>query len=196
MRRIIFLLLGFIALCPTVEAVMAPGTAVIREAQEYGREKTAMPLDEFLLPWTIYPENEKRIGIQTARARFYTPYLLVACDARDRAGSGRKTSLEDSRKILAEYTGFFVIELTLHGSKAEADTVNAVLKQNDKPYSPSQISFSGSEPLRLATGNIVYIMKYYIYFHDADIAVNKPVKLAVEWNRQTSVFHFDLAKLK
>ena len=197
LRLIILFLLVFIMFGSTVEAVMAPGTAVIREAQDYGREKTSISLDEFLLPWTAYPEASKRIELQTDRARFYTPYLLVACNARDTAISGKKITLDDSRKVLAEYAGFLVVELTLHGSKAETGAVNAILKQNEKIFPANQLSFGGSEPLRLAKGNIVYTMKYYAYFRDAGIAVNKPVTLSIEMDGQaTKVFNFDLAKLK
>lgn len=171
---------------------------VILEAQEYGIQRQQLPLTEFLHPWIVYEEHATILNETTERAYLYTPFLLLANDARDKARSKKTVQLADSEQILADYAGCLVFSITINGKNENFnDGIQAVIKQdkkNIKPYhavikSPVKTPWFPNEPQ--------FTAHTHFYFYDKQLQLNKPITLVLTTkDKQERRFYFDLAKFK
>ncbi|MCX7780355.1 MAG: hypothetical protein N2491_05480 [Negativicutes bacterium] len=192
---ILVLLVVIQAAAGAVEPVTA---ALIGEAQEYGQRFKNLAVEEFMQPWTALGDKAYRTGGWEEKAYLYTPYLLIALKAREKALAGGKVHLEDSENIITEYTGYLTFEVVMYTAfPVERQMLNAVLKQGKKNVKQYQVVAAQPEPVISLQGNRLYKTQCYIYFPDRDIMMHKPVQLTIssrgERERQ---FRFNLGELK
>jgi len=159
-----------------VLAVAPVNEATIEAAQNYGRSKADMPLVLFLLPWTAYEEKTARLDDGGERACLYTPFLLLAADARDRTAAGETVTTADAGRVLADYNGYVIFGVTLSGLRADfAGKVSASLRQGRKTLRPKIMNAQGAA--REAEGG--YQAQVYFYFASRDVASDKAARLTV-----------------
>ena len=89
-------------------------TLIIQEAQEYGRRFALDNYTAFMAPWTAFEEKSQKLDNATEHAHIFTPYLLVAANARETVLRGQPILLENSEKALAQYDGYLVFSVTIH----------------------------------------------------------------------------------
>lgn len=179
-----------------VFAIAPVNTMVIKEAQEYGIRQANLSSRQFLAPWTAYEEKAAKLAATADQAQLYTPFLLVALDAREKTLKSDSVNLENSEQVLIEYKGFFIFFVTLHDHPTAMKKMSASLVQETQMFS----SYYLSEPV---LENITFhdkpltLTKFYVYFPDSQIVANKPVTLVVtdtaNYDRR---FYFDLEKVR
>ncbi len=156
-------------------AVVPLDAAAIRAAQDYGRSKANVPLAEFLQPWTVYEERAARFDDTAERACHYSPFLLVAADARDRTTAGGPVIAADAVKLLADYEGYVVFGVTLSGVQADAGgRLAASLRQGRRTIGASLVN--ALPPGDAGPANLVQV---YFYFPARDVAADKEALLTV-----------------
>ncbi|VBB07956.1 Hypothetical protein LUCI_3221 [Lucifera butyrica] len=171
----------------------------IQAAQDYGKKYDQMNWNDFSLDWTSYEENAAKLNAATERAYFYTPFLLIAADARDKTLKKLSVTLEDSEKIITDYTGFWVFSVTLFGDNINfTQDGNAVLQQGPKLLKASQsVIPSEASPTGWNSKDAAYMAQCYFYFSAKDLSSLKPVILAVTTgNKKVRRFYFDIAKIR
>ena len=189
-------------------AVAPVNGEMIEDARTYGFTKTLMDIHEFLSPWTAYEENAVKISEATDRAVCYTPFLLIANDAREKANINKPVNLTDIEKLLADYAGYYTFTVILQGSTADfAEKSVVVIIQDKKTISAYDIAVTAAESVNVPAGEKPrYRAQMYIYFLAKDIAANQPIVLKVTTSGKDSKdakdnkagysFYFDLAKIK
>lgn len=182
-----------------VYAVTPINEAVIKDAQTYGMSHSQMDVAEFLAPWTAYEEKAAQITDSAEKAYLYTPYLLIAVDAREKNQAKMPVKIGDSEKILSDYAGYLSFSVTLYGDTPQfADKLAAVIKQGNKDVLTRDINSAAAERVANANSNkALYMARAYLYFLQHDIEPNKPIMLRVmTGDKQSHSFYFDLAKIK
>lgn len=156
-------------------AVASVNEATVKAAQDYGRSKADMPLALFLQPWTAYEENAARLDDMAERACLYTPFLLLAADARDRTAAGEAVTTADAGKVLTDYNGYVIFGVTLSGVRADfAGKVSASLRQGRKSLRPKIVHAQAAVE---AEGG--YQAQVYFYFASRDVMADKTARLTV-----------------
>ncbi|MDR7865667.1 MAG: hypothetical protein RIN56_02555 [Sporomusaceae bacterium] len=159
-----------------VLAVAPVNEATIAAAQDYGRSKADMPLTLFLQPWTAYEEKADRLDDTAERACLYTPFLLLAADARDRTAAGDAVTAADAGKVLTDYNGYVIFGVTLSGLRADfAGNVSANLRQGRKSLRPKMVRAQAAATE--AAGG--YQAQVYFYFASRGVATDKAARLTV-----------------
>lgn len=182
-----------------VYAITPINEAVIKDAQTYGMSHSQMDVAEFLAPWTAYEEKAAKITDSAEKAYLYTPYLLIAVDAREKSQAKMPVKIGDSEKILSDYAGYLSFSVTLYGDTPQfADKLAAVIKQGNKDVLTRDINSAAAERVANANSNkALYMARAYLYFLQHDIEPNKPIMLRVTTgDKQSHSFYFDLAKIK
>ena len=95
--------------CQPTFAMLGVSDQMIGAAQEYGRSKAALPVNELQKPWTVNEYLKQNIYADTERIIVYTPYLIVAMDAQNKAKAFDEIKLEDSKNLAANYDQALVI---------------------------------------------------------------------------------------
>ena len=179
---------------------VAPVTEdMILEAQAYGRAKVELELNEFLAPWTVCAEKAEKISVSSDRILLYTPYLMLAYDACHKMRAGQPIKVTDAEKILADYAGYHVFTVTLHGeSPAFAEKMTTVAKQANKTILPYGVKLMPPEAVSAAGGKKSgYSVHAYVYFIDKEIKADQPVTLTVTTtDAKVRNFHFDLPNIR
>ena len=181
----------------SASAVALINKTVILEAQDYGIKRSQQPLTEFLRPWLAYEEQAAIINETTERAYLYSPFLLIAYDARDKAINKNPVQLADSEKILADYAGCMVFSVTLTGNPENfSDTIQFIIKQDKKIIKPYHAVTN--PPVKTSGSANQQVIAYsYVYFHERDVSMEKPVMLvASAQDKQEHRFYFDLPSFK
>jgi len=181
----------------TANAISLINKGVIVEAQEYGMKQSQVPLNDFLHPWLVYEEKAAVINETTERAYLYTPFLLLANDARDKARNKQQTELAASEKILADYAGCIVFSIIINGKDDNFnDKVQVTIKQNNKIIKPYHAVIN--TPVKMpGASNERFTAHFYNYFYERDIDTGKPITLTVTTkDKQERRFYFELLKFK
>ncbi|MDR3564863.1 MAG: hypothetical protein P4N59_25990 [Negativicutes bacterium] len=193
---ILFLLWG------SVQAVaMTPINAdVIAQAQEYGKTRTDRSLTEFFQPWTVYEEKADKLDETGERAFVYTPFLLIAADARDKTLNSQTVRLSDAEQVLTEYNGYLIFGVIVFGNEADfAAKMVASLMQGGKSVRP-QSMYQPPEVEKAAWSSSqtpVSSARWLLYFKMKDLAVDKPLVLQINQNgKPDRRFFFDLAGIR
>jgi hypothetical protein len=174
---------------------VAPVNAVnITGAQEYGKSKANASLNEFFQPWTVYEEKAAMLDDTAERAYLYTPYLLIAADARDKVLAGNEVTLADVEKVLTDYNGYMIFGVTLFSPDAGfSGKVSAKLRQGSKVTKAYLIDIppAGEKP---ASDQVPYYQAQgFIYFLIKDIDLDKPVSLQIiTRDKRQHHFYFNL----
>jgi len=194
---VIMLLLWFAV---PVAAVVPVNADSIAEAQEYGKTKANRPLDEFFQPWTVYEEKSEKLDETGEHVYVYTPFLLLASDARDKTLNTQPIRQADAEKILTDYNGYVIFGVVVYGGTPDfADKLIVSVKQGTKTVK----AYSDNRPSKAEKASWspeqspVYVCNSYFYFRSKDIAIDKPLVLQISAaGKQDRRFYFDLARYK
>lgn len=180
----------------SVGAVEKVSGDVIAKAQQYGIVYAKKSTQDFLKPWTAYEQQAMTITEQAERAYIYTPYLLIASDARERQNSGKAITLSDSKELLKNYAKTLTFQVILYGTEATfANGIDATITQGDtvkKAYQkivPDKASALSDKKQ--------YSAKCYFYFDEKDLDLTAPIMLNVAKKDEfKKKFYFSLAKIQ
>lgn len=176
---------------------MSPvNTVVIRDAQEYGRRLAFENYSLFMTPWTAFEEKAQRLSEFAEQAQIFTPYILVAANAREKTLSSQPILLENSEKTLAQYDGYLVFSVTIHSRPPSAlAKLNAKLVQDNQTLPAYYIS-PPTHTQRNVNGKLLTSAQFYLYFVDKTILRNRPVLLLLtDATKHNRSFFFDLEKV-
>lgn len=200
MRNTCLIMLVSVLFCGQIFAFAPANADVISGAQEYGQNQAELPLAEFLGPWTVFEERAVRLDKMTERATLYTPFLLVAADARDKLLGRRNVSLTDGEKVLTDYSGYLVFAATVFGSEPTfAEKGAAVLKQGGKIVKARlySVPFAAEKTAWSTEKSPVFAVQCYVYFFAKDINLDKPVTLQITVNdKRRYRYYFDLSQFR
>ncbi|CQR74590.1 hypothetical protein SOV_26990 [Sporomusa ovata DSM 2662] len=199
--KLVTVILGLIILLSvplSAGAITLINNDVILEAQEYGVKRSKMPLSDFLQPWLAYEEQAAIINETTERAYLYTPFLLLAYDARDKAISKQSIELANSEQILADYAGCLVFSIIVNGNTEKfSDNVQVIIKQEKKIIKPYHAVINPPVKNPWASNEPHYTAHYYFYFYEQDVVLSKPITLTVTTkDKQERRFYFELPNFK
>lgn len=183
----------------TAQAISPINNDVIKEAQEYGQMDVHRQLDDFLLPWLSYEEKAEKLDKSAEHAYLYTPFLLIATDAREKNLNGKKVNLADSKRILDNYVGTISFSVVLLGKNENfGQNANVVLKQNKKVIKTYEavIPPKGEKTI-WRSGKTLFRLQCYFYFLEKNIACDKPMILSIVTNdKKQHNFYFSAADIK
>lgn len=191
-------------------AMLAISDQMIGAAQEYGRSKTTIAANELQKPWIVNEDLRENIYADVESIIVYTPYLIVAMDAQNKAKAFEEIKLEDSKNLAAGYDQALVIGAIIDApEKINPVNLQVILLQGDKnlsPYYGELITASSTEKVIEKTAeqnkNITDVQ------HEADNTVvpadkGKAAQTAVSdkinikmpiWNLQY-YFYFDISQV-
>lgn len=177
--RVIALAIAIVLLvsAPALAAVPV-NAAMVKAAQNYGRSQADMAMDVFLQPWTVYEEKAARLDETAERACVYTPFLLIAADARDRAAAGGAVAAADADRVLGDYDGYVIIGVTLTVAQAAVfgDKYTASLRQDRKQIRPGLVN----APQAPAGGGASPVqVQVFFYFPSAAVSLDRSAALTV-----------------
>jgi hypothetical protein len=188
-----------------VGAVRPMDAELVKEAQEFGRVHIDSPLKDFLQPWTVVEEKSDPLSDKAEIARLYTPFLLIAADARDKMINGGTVNIADSQKILADYAGYITLSVLLYGAEPNfIQDAYAVITQGGKIIKAVQFqmptvaqrSIYPSDADADADAN-AFVAQGYLYFQDTDISVDNTALLTVvTGDKREHRYYLDLEKLR
>lgn len=193
---LIFALLGMLS--NQCWAIAPMNLKVIKEAQTYGQTRAMEENNEFLQPWSVYEEAAQRLDETAEKAYLYTPYLLLAADAKQKALDGQLAGNIDSERILGDYAGYIVFSVKLFGDEKKfTDHIAAVLKQG-KMQVPTYQLLVPTEAVKNSwyPKKPKYGTECYIYFLERSVDMQAPVTLLVTTGKRDHKFYFDLPRIK
>ncbi|HEY3425644.1 MAG TPA: hypothetical protein VGL27_12670 [Negativicutes bacterium] len=198
--RVIGWVLIMLILSSSSTLAIAPITGeIIKDAQIYGKTQSRSALADFLLPWTAYEENASKLDQTTERAYLYTPYLLIATDAREKSLNKQSVQITDSERILTDYAGTLSFSVTLFSATPFfAKNAIAVLQQDHKVITAYQATIPPeAEKTTWNPNPPFFTTQCYFYFLEKDIIPNKALVLSiVTSNKQEHRFYFDISRIK
>lgn len=181
----------------SVMAISPITMSVVHEAQEYGINQANKITDEFFAAWTVYEEKVVKLNPTAEKACIYTPYLLLALDAREKFLKGDKVRLLDSKQVLSSYAGTLVFSAVLFGNTVDfTDGLMVVLRQNKKIIKAYQIIYPKATKIKQFGKDILYTKSCYFYFKERDVALEKPVTLTIYGKNKPRNFYFNLPRFK
>lgn len=169
---------------------------VIAKAQQYGIVYAKKSTQDFLKPWTTYEEEAMTLTEQSERAYIYTPYLLVASDARERQNNNQAISLTESKELLKDYAKTLTFQVILYGSDASfAQDVSATITQgNTVKQAYQKIVPDKADAL---SDKQQYSVKCYFYFDEKDLDLKAPITLNVtKKDVFEKKFYFSLSQIQ
>jgi len=159
-------------------AMAAVNAAMVSAAIDYGRSGAKAPLAEFLAPWTVYEERAAGLDETEERACVYTPFLLVAAEARDRTRAGGPMTRADAERVLGDYRGYVIFGVTLFGEQADfAARLTARALLGRRTLRPALVHLP---PAAEATADgSRFWTQLYLYFPDKDFRADSRAVLQV-----------------
>lgn len=197
-RAVILSIIILLFVSASANAIALVNKEHIIEAQEYGKKSTQQPLTEFLHPWLVYEEQAAIINEKTERAYLYTPFLLLAYDARDKAMSKQPVDLANAQRILEDYAGCLAFSITINGNTDNfSENVQVVIKQDKKIIKPYHAVVNPPMKSPGSSKTTQFTAHFYFYFYDKDVVMSKPITLTVTTkDKQERRFYFELSNFK
>ncbi len=106
----------------------------IKSAQEYGIMRYQESFFNFAKQWIVFEEKSKTVDEQGERIYVYTPFYLVALNARDRLLAGQTINVYDGQVVLDAWQGSLPISVVFYVQDLVEinDGLEAKLLQGDK----------------------------------------------------------------
>lgn len=193
MRAISLIIVFCLALGGYAQAIAPVNADSIKAAVEYGQARIDLPLAEFFLPWTVFEEKAAKLDETAERAHLYTPFLLLAADARDKAIAGRTAGAGDAEAVLNDYGGYIIFGISLFGFEPDfADKVTVTLRQGKRTVKARNVTLLPvEEPDRPEP---LFNRQGYVYFRCREVKTDKPATLVVvAADGRSRSFSFNLA---
>lgn len=197
--KFIWTILFIFMLSDTVYAISPINSSVIKEAQSYGQLHVHRQLDEFLQPWVSYEEKAESLNGTAEHAYLYTPFLLIATDAREKSLNGQKVKLADSERILNNYDGTLSFSVVLFGNELHfGQKAKVVLKQNKEIIEAYQVAIPQKAEKKIKNfDRPSFGLQCYFYFLEKKVASDKPMILSiVTTDKKEHNFYFATANIK
>lgn len=196
MKKVTIFVFILLLMASQAFAMSPVNTLVIQAAQEYGRRLALDNFIEFMAPWTAFEEKSQKLNSATEHAYIFTPYLLVAANARETVLRGQPLLLENSEKALAQYDGYLVFSVTIHTQDPSTlAKITANLVQEKQNISSFYMTPS-TKNQTVINGKLVTSAQYYFYFSDKTVLRNKPAVLTLtDASKHKRGFFFDLDKI-
>lgn len=196
----IFSLALIAALCVTnsVSAIAPLNMQSIKQAQLYGTSQAKSDLSYFLKPWLSYEEKADQLNETAETAYLYTPFLLIATDAREKKLHQQAVAIEDSEKVITNYLDTMSFSVKLFGGNENfSKGTTAFIQQGDrviKAWSSAAPDTAEPSPWR---GKDQFTAQCYFYFDEREMDLTKPITLVVtSGDRKQHNFYFELDKVK
>lgn len=172
----------------------------IREAQEYGRAHAHLEFQQFLQPWRGTQAKAAVAGLEE-QAYLYTPFLVIAADARERTLNGQAAlTLADSEQALSDYNGTLSVSIVVFGATDGSfkQQPKISLQQEKRSVKPYRIVWPESGLPQVSLHGKSYLKAHcYAYFSQQDVkeAESAQLVLLAADGREHS-FSFDLLRMK
>lgn len=125
------------SICLPTNAMLKVSDQMLGAAQEYGNSRTAVAIGDFTRPWTVNESLEKNVYAAGEKIIVYTPYLVVAMDAQNKAKAFEEIKLADSRLFAFDYEQFLVIGAIIDApEKIALNDLQVVIEQGEKMLTP------------------------------------------------------------
>lgn len=187
-----------IFLANSVFAVAPLNQNSIKQAQLYGSSQAKTELLSFLRPWLSYEENAPQLNESVETAYLYTPFLLIAMDAREKKLHNLPIRPEDGEKIITDYLNTLSFSVKLSGATAafSKDTVG-MIRQNNKIINACSAAIPQQAEQSTIKGKTGYETQAYFYFDEKEMDVTKPVTLIImTGDKKFHSFYFELTQIK
>lgn len=181
----------------TAFAIAPLNQNLIKQAHLYGSSQARAELNVFLKPWVSYEEKAENLNETSEAAYLYTPFLLIAMDAREKKLHNQLPRLEDSEKIITDYLDTLSFSVNLSGSTANfSSNTTAVLQQKGKIIKSWHEAIpTTAEPADKS--NTKYEVQAYFYFDERELDLHAPVTLLITTgDKKTHRFYFELSQVK
>ena len=113
-KNIIMIFIFLFCFQGNVYAVYSMDEANVKNAQEYGIMRYQEEIPVFAKHWRIFEESSKALDESSERAYIYTPYYLVALNARERLLASQPINLIDGQIALEAYHGSLPVCVVLY----------------------------------------------------------------------------------
>ena len=188
-------LFAFFQTCIAIEKL---DKKTIQESQIYGANNCLLSLNEFLDPWTSF-EEEAIIVIKNSECSYmYTPFLLVALDARNKVLSKEKITLKESEDILKIYEGYWVFNTIFFDYDQNLlNNSKIFIKQGKLIFKADQFSLISKEHYLDDEAMDTYKINCYLYFKSKKLSLKEPIYLIIECeNSRNRSFYFNIKNIK
>ncbi|SFL87133.1 hypothetical protein [Pelosinus propionicus] len=199
MKSFILTIIFFLLLVTQTLAISPINQGIIKEAQDHAKLKIKDSLQEFLFPWIAYEEKAEKLNAKTEHSYLYTPYLLIATDAREKILKGHDVTIVESEEVLENYSGLLSFSTLLFGEKEDfAKDASVVIKQATNIIKAYQMIIPAEgEKVYLDKGQTVFNAQCYFYFFERDIRLDRPIVLSIiTTDQKEHNFYFDLGTMK
>ncbi|MEG2764689.1 MAG: hypothetical protein RR910_02925 [Acidaminococcaceae bacterium] len=109
MKKVLIMLSFFMFFCQTSFAMLMVNDQMLGAAQEYGKSKMALPTEELQKPWTVVESKKTNIYAGKEKLIIYTPFVIAAMDAQNKAKAYEILDLDASRALASNYEQILVI---------------------------------------------------------------------------------------
>jgi hypothetical protein len=170
----------------------------VNEAQLYGIHNINLSNEAFLAPWRSNEEQADQFGPIPNQAYCYTPFLVVAADARSKMLNNAPVLLQDGTKIWQDYAGFltFMIQLYLTEPIIPKD-LSVWIEQKNSRFFVYQVQLqTETKPVIIVKDKSFYLFSGYYYFVDDDIRYDSPLVLVVAFKDKQVRFHFNMKLIR
>lgn len=197
MRILSFALLCMLCLTNTALAIAPINLESIKQAQLYGTSQAKIELQYFLKPWLSYEEKAEQLNETAETAYIYTPFLLIATDAREKKLRGNEVRLEDSEKIITDYLDIMSFSVKLYGEdKSFSQNTTGVIEQNGKTVEAWSNAVPDTAEVSAAQKG-KFNAQCYFYFDEKKLDTAKPITLVITSDdKRKHRFYFELDKVK
>lgn len=161
----------------------------VGDAQAYGIKGVNVSQEEFMAPWSSYEEKAVKLTEGADQAYCYTPFLVVALDAKGKMAGHLPVYVQDGEKLWQQYAGYLTFALRIDRPDNHVPQHISVWLEQDKViYSPVQSVM----PSELAVVGKHYLFTPYFYFADDGIRHDQPVVLCMTIDEKGYRFFFNL----
>lgn len=193
MKRV-SLVAAFLLFWISIASASSSQAVRLESALFYAKDHQDLPFREFLKPWTNLDLGKKK-NTPDEYAYCYTPYLIVAQDARQSLLAKKKLQLAHSEKLWQDYEGFWIFKVYVKDlSHKTPQKVYAQIDQNENVFYPVQSNITIDSSAQNKDGT--YIISHF-YFEEKAINKNEPLRLTVhtpDYNQH--YFYFDPKQLQ
>ncbi|HIU63884.1 MAG TPA: hypothetical protein IAB06_02410, partial [Candidatus Avacidaminococcus intestinavium] len=151
--RTLIIMMFLCLMSNTSLAMMNITEHMVGSAQEYGKSRTeeTITAEEFQKPWTIHEVLGQNIYAVKEHIIIYTPYLLVAMDAQNKARAYEMIQPEAGKELADSFNGILVIGAVIDApERITAEKLSSVLWQNGEealPYHIELVAASSTEKI-------------------------------------------------
>ena len=198
MRILTLVCLLMICLVNTTFAIAPLNETTIKQAQLYGSSQSKSELLFFLKPWLSYEEKAEQLNEKAETAYMYTPFLLIAMDAREKKLHNQPILIEDSENIITNYLGTLSFSVKLYGNTDNfSNNTIALLKQNGNLIKAWSIAVPDKAEAAYNHEKYKYMVQGYFYFNEKELTAKEPVTLVIlTGDKKRHSFYFDIDKIK